>query len=113
MSESKFNPCKRIVPVDYLPYLARLRERYKDQGITQDINIIRMARREFGFGQRVANRNVVKLACQIIDNVQHISKLKKRAPKAWHQRQKTKFYDSQEWKQLRYIALKNANGCCQ
>lgn len=113
MRESKFNPCNRIVPVDYLPYLARLRERYKDKGLAKDQSIILMARREFGLGARLANRNVVRQACQIIDNVQHIPGLKQRSGKAKTKRQNDLFFSSTEWKQLRYIALKNASGCCQ
>ena len=113
MRKTKFNPCNRIVPVDYLPYLSRLRERYKDKGITKDENIIMMAREEFGFSRCMARHNVVRMACQIIDNVEFIPNLKKRSKKAYKQRKKDAFFGSPEWKQLRYIALKNANGCCQ
>ena len=110
MALSNYNPNKRIVPIDYLPYLSRLRDRYK---CTKDTTAILKAREEFGFSRSLARKNVVKLACQIIDNVKHIPKLRKRSKKGYAMKVSNQFFASQEWKQLRYIALKNAGGCCQ
>jgi len=110
MRKTNYNPSNRIVPIDYLPYLSRLKERYS---VDKDQVAIDKARIEFGFSRTKSRKNVVKQACLIIDNVRHIPGLKKQTKQAFTKRENKLFFASDDWKQLRYIALKNAGGRCQ